>query len=204
MMRWTLLLTAVLIAATQPARADRGPERCYLVAEGGEAAFLAFDTELRSALSSADASTLALLVDFPLRVNFGDGTTISLNNPMAVQQRFQEVFPDALRAAVIKRKPEDLFCRDDGIMYGSGELWIHLVGQGEARHFAVATVNVPAGDRKVTAPATPVLFVCNADKHRIIVDMSSDGGVRYRSWNKPRSLADKADIVVAGGSADIE
>jgi hypothetical protein len=137
-------------------------------------------------------------------VNFGDGTTISLNNPMAVQQRFQEVFPDALRAAVIKRKPEDLFCRDDGIMYGSGELWIHLVGQGEARHFAVATVNVPAGDRKVTAPATPVLFVCNADKHRIIVDMSSDGGVRYRSWNKPRSLADKADIVVAGGSADIE
>lgn len=86
-------LPLIVVLTARTVFAHDGLARCDLVARGpGEAAFLAFDRELRSALSSADAAALALLVKFPLRVNFPDGARISLHDPATVQLRFQEVF----------------------------------------------------------------------------------------------------------------
>ncbi len=48
-----------------------------------------------------------------------------------------------------------------------------------------------------------MVFTCNADKHRIIVD-SQAGDIRYRSWNKPRSITETPDMVVAAGKSAVE
>lgn len=120
-------LFVILILAARTVVAQDALRRCALVVAGpGEAAFLAFDKELRSALSSGDAATLALLVRFPLRVSFPDGATISLHDPATVQLRFQEVFTPLLRKAVMNQKPETVFCNDDGIVY----LLCAIVGGG--------------------------------------------------------------------------
>jgi hypothetical protein len=206
---FTPLLLIITLAA-KTALAQDGLARCDLVAAGpGEAAFLAFDKELRSALSSGDAAALALLVRFPLRVTFSDGAKISLHDPATVQLRFEEVFPPPLRAVVMNQKPRAVFCRYDGIMYGRGALWIDLTGEGKAARFTIASVNVPSTGEKTAngvrrSPGPQVVFTCNADKHRIIVDVSKAGDIRYRSWNKPRSVTEKPDMVVAAGNTDVE
>ena len=52
------------------------------------------------------------------RINGGVGGTISLDDAAALQARFSEVFPAAVRAAVLDERPEDIFCNWSGIMYG--------------------------------------------------------------------------------------
>jgi hypothetical protein len=42
-------------------------------------------------------------------------------------------------------------------------------------------------------------FVCETDKHRIIVDASATGVGRYRAWNKPRPLTQKPDLELLNG-----
>jgi hypothetical protein len=202
-----LFLLVTLAAKTVPA--EEGLGQCVFVVAGpGETAFLSFDRELRSALSSKDAAALALLMRFPLRVNSIDGGSIFIQDPATLQLRFEEVFTPLLRAAVMKQKPQTVFCRDDGIMYGQGELWININGRGKAAHFAVATINVPLEEKKTVndhhaSSVGQVVFTCNADKHRIILDRRKPGEVRYRSWNKPRSPTEPPDMV-ASGKADAE
>ena len=205
----TFVLLFVTLAA-KPVFAGDGLARCAEIVEGpGEAAFLAFDDELRAVLASEDASALALLVRFPLDVNFPDGARMSLRDPATLQLRLREVFTPLLRTAVMNQKPQTVFCNTAGIMYGRGELWVEIFGQGKAAHFAVYSVNVPSpGDKTPSgiqdSPVSGVVFTCNADKHRIIVDVGKTGDLRYRSWNKPRSVKEKPDMVVAAGRTDVE
>src|SRR5512141_1446495 len=69
--------------------------------------FLHFDRELRAALAAQDVAALSLLVNFPLRVNYAEGSTIALDNPAALQQRFAEIFSPRLRKIVGVQKVGD-------------------------------------------------------------------------------------------------
>jgi hypothetical protein len=66
-------------------------ESCDLASQGANETetFLAFDRELCSALSKQDGGVIALLVNFPLRVNDERGS-FYLKDPASLQGRFQE------------------------------------------------------------------------------------------------------------------
>lgn len=197
-----LLLVALLspgllaLAAETEPDADLGAS-CNLAVLGvtDKRDFLRFDRELRAALATQDIATLSLLVDFPLRVNYADGSTIALDNPAALQQRFAEIFPPALRKIVSDQKVDNFFCKEDGgLMYGNGELWVQVLGAGARQRFRVAALNVPALAAK---PTNQVQLACETAKYRIVID-TKETTSRYRAWNKPRSAQDKPDLELTG------
>jgi hypothetical protein len=130
--RFRLGLAAVLLLLTPAAfsqTVDLG-EDCNLVSIGATdtKGFLAFDRELRDALSRQDAAAMALLVKHPLRVNSNRGT-YDISDPRTLQLRFHEIFSHSVRDAVLKQRPETVFCNMSGIMYGDGTVWVDLEGE---------------------------------------------------------------------------
>jgi len=206
------LATAVILMLVLATRPAFGAEAvlggsCNLDAVGAPEAqgFLAFDQELRAALSRNDPAAMALLVAFPLGVNHPDGSKILLGNAAALQSRFSEVFTPTVRSAVLKQKLDAVFCNYTGIMYGKGEVWIRADVQGKELRYRVAAVNLPAGDIKQPIPRAPkLLFVCDAEAYRVVIDSIAGGTLRYRAWNKPRSLTAKPDMEIASGAQDTE
>jgi hypothetical protein len=181
-------------------------ESCDLaiVGDSDKENFLVFDNELRTALSRQDLVATAVLVKFPLHVNYVDGSRILLNNAEAVQTRFAEIFPPAVRTAVLNQKPETLFCNSTGIMYGNGEVWISVGREGEA-HYRIGTVNLPAADDEMfTSKTSKLEFVCEAEKQRVVIDSDANGTVRYRAWDKPRPVTAEPNMEIALGSKDVE
>lgn len=45
-------------------------------------------------------------------------------------------------------------------------------------------------------------FICDTDKHHVVIDHVADGALRYRVWNKPRPADQKPDVEVHGGTED--
>ena len=195
-----LLLIASYSAFSQSARLGNS---CDLAAVGAKdtQGFLMFDQELRAAISTQDAVPMALLVRYPLRINEGDHGSYSLNDPAALQSHFAEVFPPAVRAAVLKQKPETVFCTSTGVTYGDGALWIGTTGG----RYVIEVINLP-GVRGASRPRTvpKIEFVCDAEKHRIVIDGGANGAPRYRAWNKPRPLTETPDLEIPAGTADFE
>jgi hypothetical protein len=163
--------------------------------------FLLFDRELRHALSTIDATSMSMLVQFPLRVNGGKGGTISLDSPAALQARFLEVFPAGVRSAVLAQKLTDLICRTDGIGYGSGKVWVNPAPE----HIGVMVVNLPH-EREPPEASTPnrIDFVCEARELRLMIDTDQSGTLRLRIWNKPRSIVDEPDLEISPGDMTYE
>lgn len=194
-----LLLSAFV--TTENASADtRLGDGCDLSVLGAKDkdSFLHFDGALRSALAKQDAAALALLVEFPLTLNYGDGAHVSLNDAATLQIRFAEAFPPALRSAVLAQKSEALFCKYDGLMYGNGELWANLVGEGKAPQFRITAVNLPDVTARSPKPAeTKVQLACSTDKFHIVID-GKDDAPRYRSWNTPHAPPDAPALELVG------
>jgi len=179
-----------------PQAALLGPN-CDLSVVGATEAksFLTFDRELREALSKQDAGMTALLVKYPLRIN-DDRGGYYLHDVISLGLRFQEVFPPAVRDAVLKQRAETLWCNAEGVMYGGdGAMWVSYNG----KRYGVATINLPTKSKLV---ANTVRFVCDADKHRVIID--AEAGLRYRAWTKPHSLTEKPDMEITNGKESYE
>src|SRR5262249_28861215 len=68
-----------------------------------QAAFVPFDRELRSPLSSSDPTLLALLAFYPLHINDADGRT-SIDNAATLYRKAARIFPEELRKNVLKPK----------------------------------------------------------------------------------------------------
>lgn len=209
-----VLLIGAAALAPAPALAEtRLGDGCDLAALGvkDRAEFLRFDSALNAALEAQDATALALLVRFPLRVNHADGSRISLDNAAALQSRFAQVFGPAVRAAVTRQKPETLFCKaDGGVMYGDGEVWVDRVDTGRGEQFRVTSVNVPAAAAPAKGQAAPAaaaaaaqpkpLLACSTEKFHVVVDGREDAAPRYRSWNKPHAPPDTPAVELVGKS----
>ncbi len=182
-------------------------DNCDLSAVGAKDSkgFLAFDQELRVALSKQDAGMMALLVENPLRVSDAHGN-YSVDDPRSVQLRFRKIFTPAIQRVVLQQHPEAVWCNYTGIMYGDGNVWVHFSDMG----YKVATVNVPAATQPKSSERV-VEFVCDTDKYRVIVDAGAKephsgeiGDLRYRSWNKPRALFEKPDLEIPKGTMNYE
>lgn len=161
--------------------------------------FLAFDQEFRYALSNLDAGVMALLVKPSLRVN-DDRGSYYIEDARSLQLRLEEVFTPGVRGAVLKERTETLSCTPAGVMYGDGIVWVAFTGN----HYAIETVNVPETRRVSITPERTIEFVCNAAKHRVIVDAIGEGTPRYRAWTRPHSLAEKPDLEISSGKREFQ
>lgn len=199
----------LLLAATgvTGARADtRLGESCDLAVLGvkDKSEFLDFDAALRAAIERRDASALAPLVQFPLRLNHADGKHASLESAAALSSRFDQAFGPAVRATVAGQKVDALFCNADGVMYGDGAVWVNRVDAGRGPQFRVTAVNVPGDSSAQGAPAADAkpLLACSTDRFHIVIDGTS-ASPRYRSWNKPHAPPEP-HAVERVGRTDVE
>lgn len=203
--RTVVVWLALLVVPTRAALAGDTVlgESCDLARFGAsdKQAFLDFDRELRAALSTMDPSAIALLVRLPLRVNLPEGGAMELRDVRSLQARLAETWPAEVRSGVLNQKTGDFFCNYTGIMYGHGQVWVEPASESMAGAYRVVVVNLPAAEGAERRPAAPALeFVCNAEKHRVVVDADGSGKLRYRSWNKPRLLAEVPDLEISPGT----
>ena len=160
-----------------------------------------FDRELRDALTRKDAVQMAFLVTFPLRVNDA-GRTISIDNAAALKKHFQDVFTPAVRKEILDEKNDQTGCMTEGIMYARGVIWVNASERG----YSIWSVNLDA------VPPYPgnnweipkIEFICQTQKHRIVVETVAGGILRYRSWNKPRPVTGTPDLEIAKGQGSFE
>lgn len=168
-------------------------------------AFLRFDKELHTAMSRQDVAAVALLVKFPLPINYPDGSTVLIGNVKALQTRFAEVFPLTVRSAVLNQKTHEIFCKDKGLMYGRGELWVRVVDTHANERYRIFAINLPpVSGNRAPYKRTALQFVCDAEAYRVVVDTERSGGLRYRAWNQPRELTNKPDIEIITGTGSLE
>jgi len=142
---------------------------------------------------------MALLARFPLRIN-GSLGTYYLKDAPSLRLRFSEIFVPAVRDAILKQKPENMMCNAHGVMYGPGTVWITHADQ----RFGIEAINIPSTSDTAKDSHAGVIFVCNAGKHRVIIDATNNGTLRYRDWDTPHSLLDKPDIEIATGEEQLE
>lgn len=45
-------------------------------------------------------------------------------------------------------------------------------------------------------------FICDTDKHHIVIDHAANGTLDYRAWNKPHPVDRKPDVEVHGGTEE--
>lgn len=160
--------------------------------------FQRFDRDFRAALDRHDATAIALLAQFPLRVNFVDGSVIQLADAGTLQTQYDRVFTPALRDAVRNQAADDLVCKySDGIGYANGTVWIHPAGADD-KQLRIVAVNVPGGvhpPRKTGA----IGIACSTPQFRVVVDATNKPDLwRYRVWNLPRALSEKPDLELTG------
>ena len=173
-----------------------------------KAEFLRFDHDLKSAMAMQEPARLASLILFPLRVNYAGDKHLSLNNDAGFRKQFPGIFSDAIRKTVMQQKIDALFCRDQGIMYGNGEVWIGVAGAESSTRFGIQTVNMPEPSAiiggRVQLLQKPLN--CTAQKIQISIDYPTEPSkkiqhlapARYRAWNSPHSPQEEPDIELSG------
>ena len=200
-----LVLLILGLPGTAIAENDRIGENCDLSETDGpgKESFLAFDRELRAALSKQDPTAMSFLVDFPLNVDQA-GTSISINNATTMQARFQELFPAEIQSIVLDQELNTLRCNWTGIYYGSyfpGQIWVRAKDQ----RYALKSIDFPPESGAPLPYKTPgITFFCNTLERRLVLDTDTSGTIRYRAWNVPRSVTDKPDVEITPVTVDIE
>lgn len=165
----------------------------------------AFFGALNRALARRDVAAMALLVEYPLRLNYADGGITSLNNPGALETRFDEAFPPDFRNAMAHATEADVGSWVDdrvGILHNA--LVAELTGDGNTRRYRVTDVYLPFTPFKPWQRTEHGLqFACETQKHWIIIDTVA-GRPRYRAWNKPHFPPDEADMEISSGLSSFE
>ncbi|MCW8086219.1 hypothetical protein [Sabulicella glaciei] len=103
------------------------------------AAYAGFRT-VRAAYRSGDMALIARVVDFPLTLGGARRRTIRIAAELAAAR--DAILHPAIREVVSRQAFNDLFVRDQGAMFGNGEVWI---GPGRIGNvvFKVRTINAP-------------------------------------------------------------
>lgn len=198
-------LSTAAVSQTPPHVSDMPYSGAPCTASGGISpsaqqvqVFRRFDAELRSALERNDAAALAFLIRFPLRVNTSKGELL-IPDAESLDGHYAQIFTTEVRSDVLATASDDYICRyDEGLGYKRGILWVSTDGH----RFTLGTVNVR--DTQATSKKSALVYTCETKSHRIAIDELEDGGFRYRSWNKPKSLSVAADVDLAHGKEEFQ
>lgn len=163
------------------------------------AMFHSFDSALRSALKRNDATALAFLVNFPLRVSTSKGTLL-IPDAESLSGHYVEIFPPELREQVLSTGLGDYICRyDEGLGYKRGAIWVSTDGH----KFGLDAVNT-ADSSSVKSDKPTLIYTCETKTHRISIEDLNNGKYRYRSWNKPKELSEPPDLQISDGTLHFE
>lgn len=171
------------------------------------ASFRGFVRELQAVLKADDPQALALLVNFPLRINHGDGGVTSLDTPLTLVQRYAEVFTPAVRKAILdSAKEEDFIFRGSDVGIGLGSAWAEqYAGEEGDTFFRLKVINLTPPGPDPAEGKMRLAFACLTRKHRILIEnRASDGAARYRVWNRPKSPLEAPDLELEHGKSGWE
>jgi len=87
------------------------------------AAVHAFILDLQARTAVRDAAGIARMVEFPLRVNRA-GQPVQVADAREFAASFDELFPQSVAGMVLKCPRSRLFAGPQGVMVGTGEVWI--------------------------------------------------------------------------------
>jgi hypothetical protein len=116
-----ILFIAVSILAVQVAFPQGEPVEWRIVHIAGlkSSEVKEFFYELKQKTTRRDAVSICSMISYPLRASSG-----GIRNEATCRERFDELFNRRVVDAITSQKYEDLFVRDQGVMIGSGEVWI--------------------------------------------------------------------------------
>ena len=191
---------ALVCAQEQESAAVLGA-RCDLSVFGEKdtAKFLAFDRDLRAAIEHRDTARLALLIDFPLRIN-DDGGSFFLHDARSLDGEYERLFPEPIRRAILASTHDTIWCNYSGIVYGEDRVWVDVTDKG----IFLASVNLPSPKTHAPAKKQGVDLACHTDDLRIVIDRSGDDSRRYRTWKLSGSLSEKPVIEIEKGTGAFE
>ncbi len=195
-----LVFAFLLVPLFSSAQTTHLNANCDLAIFGAKSTkgFRSFDAELRAALAKPDPVAMALLVEYPMRVNEPTGGTYSIDSGEALRDHFPSIFTPQVRKAVETQRLSDLSCYgDQGIGYGNGQVWVELTKVG----WAVSAVNVDYGRNTDQRSVPEIEYVCRTEKHSIMVDLEPNNVLRYRAWDAGHSILGKPDLELTGGKA---
>ena len=160
--------------------------------------FLMFDHDLREAIKNQDAGRLALLIDFPLRIDDDHGA-IFIHDAASLQGHLELSFPPAIRQAILSSTRDEIGCNYAGIDYGDGRVWVNVTDRG----FFLMTVNLPPGKSSQTQESNAVSLACHTKQMRILIDSTKNGAARFRSWSFAKSLSSAPNSELGGGTESV-
>ena len=99
--------------------------------------FLKFFGQLKAAAAKKDKAALSGLILYPMGVNGKGAKTI--RTPADFSKNFDSLFTPKIQSVIEKQQLDKLFCRDQGVMYGDGEIWVG-VSKGKV---GIKTLNSP-------------------------------------------------------------
>jgi hypothetical protein len=80
-------------------------------------------TQLQQAVAKHDATAVADLVHYPIKVNPGKHP-FTVKNERAFIKDYDGIITHDIQDAILKQKYENLFVNSEGAMIGDGEVWI--------------------------------------------------------------------------------
>lgn len=111
---------------------------------------IAFLAKFQAALKSNDRKAVALLVSYPLLVTGATGRT-QVRYRAQLLSGFDGIFTPAVRSAILKATPNDVWGNSRGFMIGDGVIWFdavipiqlagHPIARGAKYPFKLITVN---------------------------------------------------------------
>lgn len=103
-------------------------------------AFLNTFKALQKAVADNDKEKVANYILYPLRVNDSE-KSLTIPNKKDFMAKYDQIFTDAIREALVNQKTDDLFVNYQGVMVGSGELWLRRATDNP-KVFGVFSINL--------------------------------------------------------------
>lgn len=124
-----LFVCCAAVAATAPLRAQSTPgcgegstlKDTYSPQDTRRAE--QFLLALRAAVHANDRNKVAAMVQYPVRVNLGNGRHRELRTPQQFLAQYDFLFNSNTRGAIDRQVPQCMFARDQGAMIGDGQIW---------------------------------------------------------------------------------
>ena len=127
----TLALAGLTLAvALAPAVAQDTAEQIENLL-GDSAAFYELLDTLQTAMEERDAETVAGLVSYPFTARINDAP-VELTEEDEFKSQYDTLFAPNVREVILNADPDSLFVNSEGVMLGSGEVWLSPVCVDEA------------------------------------------------------------------------
>ena len=112
------LLVAPVAAHAQDSTLDKNVERMV----GSPVELRKLLRDLQRAVDTHDATAVAALVNYPIRVP-ATGRTMIIRSKADFVAKYDSIMIPEIADAIKAQRYEDLFVRDQGAMVGSGQVW---------------------------------------------------------------------------------